>query len=117
MPEPRRSKCSAGRVALNGRLVAAGHRPIAIHVGLCSGPVAAGYIGTAQYVQYAVIGDTTNVASRICGVAAAGEVLIAEATRSLLTRGVVLEALPPVAVKGKGEPLQLYRVDLAASAG
>jgi len=68
-------------------------------------------------VQYAVIGDTTNVASRICGAAAAGEVLIAEATRSLLTRGgIVLEALPPVSVKGKEEPLLLHRIDLAASA-
>ena len=106
-----------GMEALNGRLVAAGHGPIAIHVGLCSGPVAAGYIGTDQYVQYAVIGDTTNVASRICSAAAAGEVLIAEATRSLLTRGgVVLEALPPVAVKGKADPLRLHRIDLAASA-
>ena len=107
-----------GTGALNERLVAAGQRAIAIHVGLCSGPVAAGYIGTDQYVQYAVIGDTTNVASRICGAAAAGEVLIAEATRSLLSRGgVVLEALPPVTVKGKEEPLLLHRVDLAASTG
>jgi len=106
-----------GMAALNERLVAAGHRAISIHIGLCSGPVAAGYIGTDQYVQYAVIGDTTNVASRICGAAAAGEVLIAEATRSLLTRGgIVLEALPPVSVKGKEEPLLLHRIDLAASA-
>jgi class 3 adenylate cyclase len=106
-----------GMEALNGRLVAAGHGPIAIHVGLCSCPVAAGYIGTDQYVQYAVIGDTTNVASRICSAAAAGEILIAESTRSLLSRGgVVLEALPPVAVKGKADPLRLHRIDLAASA-
>ena len=100
-----------GIAELNTRLVAAGYVPIEIHIGLCSGPVAAGYIGTEKYIQYAVIGDTTNVASRICSVAEAGEILIADSTRALLTPpGVALAALPPVAVKGKGEPLQLHRV-------
>lgn len=96
---------------LNARLVALGHPPIAIHIGLSSGPVAAGYLGTEKYIQYAVIGDTTNTASRICSVAEAGEILIAESTRLLLTRpGIAIEPLPPVAVKGKSEPLALYRV-------
>lgn len=96
---------------LNARLAALGHPPIAIHIGLASGPVAAGYVGTEQYIQYAVIGDTTNVASRVCSVAAAGEILITESTRALLESSRLhLEALPPVAVKGKIEPLVLYRV-------
>jgi len=100
-----------GIAQLNARLVAAGYVPIEIHIGLCSGPVAAGYIGTEKYIQYAVIGDTTNVASRICSVAEAGEILIADSTRALLTPlGFAIEALPPVAVKGKGEPLQLHRI-------
>jgi len=100
-----------GIATLNARLTAAGYPPIEIHVGLCSGPVAAGYIGTEKYIQYAVIGDTTNVASRICSVAEAGEILIAESTRLLLTRpGLELQPLPPVTVKGKAEPLSLHRV-------
>jgi class 3 adenylate cyclase len=100
-----------GIAELNARLVAAGYVPIEIHIGLCSGPVAAGYIGTEKYIQYAVIGDTTNVASRICSAAEGGEILIADSTRALLTPlGFAMEALPPVAVKGKGEPLQLHRI-------
>jgi class 3 adenylate cyclase len=100
-----------GIAALNARLVAAGHPSINIHIGLCSGPVAAGYIGTEKYIQYAVIGDTTNVASRICSIAEAGETLIADSTRLLLTRpGIELETMPPVAVKGKAEPLLLHRI-------
>lgn len=102
-----------GIASLNMRLVAAGHKPIHVHIGICSGPVAAGYIGTEKYIQYAVIGDTTNVASRICSVAEAGETLIAESTRLLLTRpGLLLEPLPPVTVKGKADPLLLHRVRL-----
>lgn len=96
---------------LNARLAALGYPPIAIHIGLSSGPVAAGYVGTERYVQYAVIGDTTNVASRVCTAAAAGEILITESTLALLDRErFQLESLPPVAVKGKAEPLVLHRV-------
>ncbi len=96
---------------VNERLTAAGLPPIAVHIGLCSGPVAAGYIGTQKYIQYAVIGDTTNVASRVCGVAGAGEILVTDSTRALLRRtDLRLEPLPPVAVKGKAEPLHLHRV-------
>ena len=96
---------------LNARLAALGYPPIAIHIGLSSGPVAAGYVGTERYVQYAVIGDTTNVASRVCTAAAAGEILITESTLALLDRErFQLESLPPVAVKGKAEPLLLHRV-------
>ena len=102
---------------LNPRLAAAGHAPVRIHIGIASGPAAAGYIGTEQYIQYAVIGDTTNVASRICGVAAAGEILVAESTRALLgATGVRLEPVPPVAVKGKDAPLVLHRVRPSAEA-
>lgn len=96
---------------LNARLADLGHPPIAIHIGISSGPVAAGYVGTEKYIQYAVIGDTTNVASRVCSVAGTGEILITESTRSMLTSSrLQLEPLPPVAVKGKTDPLVLYRV-------
>ena len=103
---------------LNERLAAEGQAPIAIHIGLCSGPVAAGYIGTEKYIQYAVIGDTTNVASRVCNVARAGEILVTESTRALLARpDLLLEPLAPVVVKGKAEPLVLHHVRGMAAEG
>jgi adenylate cyclase len=72
--------------------------------------VAAGNIGSAQYIQYATIGDTTNTASRISGVAGEGEVVISESTRAALRLPVPLTQLPPTTVKGKAEPLTLFRV-------
>ena len=86
-------------------------RRLDIHVGLNSGPVAFGNIGSPDYVQFAAIGDTTNVASRVCNLASAGEVVLSDATRTLLTRDdVELETLPPALVKGKSAPIQAYRV-------
>jgi adenylate cyclase len=84
---------------------------IQIHIGLNSGKVAAGNIGSQKLIQYATIGDTVNVASRICSVAQAGEILICQTTYDQLgDRTVPVEKIPPVQVKGKDQPLQLYRV-------
>jgi len=86
-------------------------RKLQIHVGLNSGPVAFGNIGSRDYVQFAAIGDTTNVASRVCTAAQPGEVLVSAATWERLSSDEFgLESLPPVAVKGKVDPLYLYRV-------
>ncbi|WP_017307172.1 adenylate/guanylate cyclase domain-containing protein [Spirulina subsalsa] len=87
-------------------------QPIAIHIGLNTGKVAAGNIGSRKLIQYAAIGDTTNVTSRICNVARAGEILLSQSTIDQLQPGLfALEKLRPVRVKGKSEPLQLYRLD------
>ncbi len=84
-----------------------------IHIGLNTGPVAAGNIGSPQLIQYAHIGDTMNVASRICNAAKAGEILISQSTYDhLMVSGVKLaiEKIPAIFVKGKTLPLQLYRL-------
>lgn len=87
---------------------------IQVHIGLNTGKVAAGNIGSQKLIQYATIGDTTNVTSRICSAAQAGEILIGELTyQKLHTLGFETAAIvpiPPVMVKGKDQPLQLYQV-------
>lgn len=89
-----------------------GRQPIAIHIGLNSGPVAAGNIGSRRLIQYAAIGDTTNVTSRICDVAKAGEIILSASTvKRLNYTDYPLVELPPTHVKGKKEPLQLYRLE------
>ena len=87
------------------------NEPIAIHIGLNTGKVAAGNIGSKNLIQYAMIGDTTNVASRICNVANAGEIVISQSTRDRLKDPYLpLEDIGTKMVKGKEKPLQLYRV-------
>jgi len=86
-------------------------KPIAIHIGINSGKVAAGNIGSERLLQYATIGDTTNVTSRICSEAKADEILISQTTKEKLKSQIFpLEKIPPVIVKGKDEPIQLYRL-------
>jgi adenylate cyclase len=84
---------------------------ISIHIGLNTGHVAAGNIGSRELIQYAVIGDTTNVCSRICSVAKAGEIILSDSTIAKLPPLLYpFEILAPVKVKGKEDPLQLYRL-------
>jgi adenylate cyclase len=84
---------------------------IQIHIGLNTGVVAAGNIGSEQLIQFTHIGDTMNVASRICNLAKAGEIVISDTTLArVAAMGLPVEPLPPALVKGKEHPLQTYRV-------
>ncbi|MEO8359507.1 MAG: adenylate/guanylate cyclase domain-containing protein, partial [Vicinamibacteria bacterium] len=85
-------------------------QPLEIHVGLNAGPVAFGNIGSSEYQQFAAIGDATNVASRVCSLAATGEILISESIHERLRDRYDLEPLPLAYVKGKELPLQTYKV-------
>jgi len=79
-------------------------------MGLNSGLVVVGSIGDNLRMDYSAIGDTTNLASRLQDHAAPGDILISESTSRLVQGAVRLEALPPVQVKGKTEPVSIYKV-------
>lgn len=96
---------------LNARWMQERNFGIQIHIGINSGRVAAGNIGSPKLIQYATIGDTTNVTSRICNVAKPGEIIISQDTCDRLApHNLPLEKLPPEIVKGKSAALQLYRL-------
>ncbi|MDP2269603.1 MAG: adenylate/guanylate cyclase domain-containing protein [Archangium sp.] len=79
-------------------------------IGLNTGPVLAGSLGNARRTEYTCIGDTVNVASRLCALAGPGEVLVGEGTATALAHVGTLEPLIPVRVKGKTHPVPLFRV-------
>jgi class 3 adenylate cyclase len=77
-------------------------------VGLNSGPVLVGNVGSAEFRNFACIGDTTNLASRLEGLAEPGQVVIGSTTRELLDHVAEVEQLGPVTVKGKREPVEAF---------
>jgi adenylate cyclase len=84
--------------------------PIRIGVGINTGNVITGSIGSTRALQYTAIGDAMNVASRLVNVASSGEVIVSENTYRHIIGRVEATALPPVKVKGKAEELKVYRI-------
>lgn len=81
-----------------------------VRVGINTGPVVVGDIGSDLAMEYTAMGDTVNLASRMESTAEPGTVQIAEATYRLVAPVFEVEKLEPVEVKGKGQPVQAYRV-------
>jgi class 3 adenylate cyclase/tetratricopeptide (TPR) repeat protein len=80
---------------------------IATRTGINSGEVVAGDPAGGQAL---VTGDAVNVAARLEQAAAAGEILIGDATRRLVPEAVEVESVEPLELKGKSEPVSAWRL-------
>jgi adenylate cyclase len=78
--------------------------------GINTGEVVAGNVGSAGRLEYSVIGDPVNVASRLCGIAGGGEIYIGERTRQLAGHRVEVQPLGPKTLKGRSQPVETYQV-------
>jgi class 3 adenylate cyclase len=85
-----------------------GLAPVEVGIGINTGPVVAGYLGSSQTMSYSVIGDTVNMASRLCDAAQPGEVIISESTHFIVQKNFRTLARDPIMVKGKSQPVQSY---------
>jgi adenylate cyclase len=95
---------------LNRQWEARSQQPLHIGIGINTGPVTAGNIGSAKRMDYTVIGDAVNLASRLCANAAGGQTLISESTFHLLNGRFPAQHLDPIRVKGKETPVDIYEV-------
>ena len=82
----------------------------AFRMGINSGLVVVGSIGDNLRMDYTAIGDTTNLAARLQTQSEPSEILVSETTARLVEGYIRLEALTPVEVKGKAEPVSTYKV-------
>ncbi|MBS2030703.1 MAG: HAMP domain-containing protein [Deltaproteobacteria bacterium] len=90
------------------RAQAFGTKELQIGIGVNTGPLVAGTLGSERRAEYTVIGDTVNVAARLTSNARPGEILVGAATAQ--EAGLDgLEPIEPLKVKGKAEPLEVYR--------
>jgi adenylate cyclase len=94
----------------NRRRMDADLLPLAIGIGIHTGPLVAGYVGSSKSLSYTVIGDTANTSARLCGIATAGQIIVSEGTMVRLGNRFEYEELPAASLKGKEKPMRIYNI-------
>ncbi len=95
---------------LNASWEARGRPSWKMGLGVNTGPVTAGNIGSSKRMDYTVIGDSVNLSSRLCANAAGAQILISESTFQLLDGSFPARRLDPIRVKGKESQIQVYEI-------
>ena len=104
-------------LGINQELQEAGYPELGIGIGLHTGEVTVGYIGSERRSEYTAIGDTVNTASRLQGNANAGQILITDATAKAAHSRYKLTVREPIMVKNRTQPVLLWEVDWQRASG
>jgi adenylate cyclase len=87
-----------------------GKPPIEVGIGITTGEVVAGYIGSSRTMSFSVIGDTVNTASRLCSAAKPGQIIISASTSNALPVQIKVGPLEPLKAKGKYHPIEVFEI-------
>ncbi|MBX7152265.1 HAMP domain-containing protein [bacterium] len=87
-----------------------GKDPIHVGIGINSGDVVVGNIGSNKRLEYTVIGETVNIANRLCSVAKKGQIIISQSTYDLLPNKSIASPIEQVMLKGVTEAVTVYEI-------
>lgn len=103
---------------INDVRISQGKFPVYYRIGLNSGAMLAGNMGSSDRVQFTVVGDSVNLASRLCSVATTGQIVITEEIYKIpeVRRNIIASQHDSIRIRGKSQPVSTYLVhDLSAS--
>jgi class 3 adenylate cyclase len=103
----------SGQSELNAAWSAAGQPTFGLGIGVTTGEVAAALSGSAEHVEYSVVGDVVNLAQRLQAWAQPGQIVISSETHDQIDAGVAAEQLPTATVKGRRAPVTAFRLGMA----
>jgi class 3 adenylate cyclase/DNA-binding NarL/FixJ family response regulator len=104
----------AAQAAVNEAWAEEGLAPFGLGIGITTGPVAAALLGSAERLEYTLVGDTVNLAQRLQQWAEPGQTVLSEATFGALAPALApapaAEAMAPAVVKGRSTPVAAWRL-------
>jgi adenylate cyclase len=97
--------------ALNERRQRQGQPPVQFRIGVNSGEMLAGNMGSRERMEYTVVGDAVNLASRLSHAAGPGEIIVTEEVHAIIRlRGLHSRKHGTIKLRGKSRPVTLYRI-------
>ena len=100
----------ARQAEINSRWVADGLPAFGLGLGLSSGEAAAALLGSAERLEYTLVGDTVNLSQRLQQLAEPGQTVLSEATLKALHTEISAVALGAQRVKGRDTPVIAYKI-------
>jgi len=100
----------ARNTALNEKRRSKGQPEIALGIGMDTGEVIAGYVGSPQRMEFTVVGDHVNTAHRLCDLAAPGQILIGKPTYEGIQDAVRANSIGPVMLEGKQNAVEAFEI-------
>jgi len=103
-------KCAQSMLRVRRELNKTSKHSMEVGIGVATGSVVAGCMGSDQRLSYTVLGHRVNLASRLCSIAQAGEIVMDAETYEESRELIQAEPMPPMQLKGISEPVHPWRV-------
>lgn len=107
----RAALCALRMVECREKLNMRGRWDFHVGIGIATGTVVAGCMGSEERLDYTVLGEKVNLASRLCGAAGEGEVFIDRETADKLGASAALTTIPELSLKGFPESVEAFRLE------
>lgn len=104
------ARCAVRLIQEREQLNRSSRYVLRIGIGMATGPVVAGCMGSQERLNYTVLGERVNLASRLCGKAGPMEIVIDSTTRARLADSASVEALEPLELKGFSGQVPAFRL-------